>query len=212
MSGEWSEDQDASSSPTNGNPPLTAHHSPPINPVAEAVRQETAKLHAGDAENVRLWQMFMPWCREEIDRIYRRLDVRFDHTHGESFYNPMLPDVVRSLLERGIAEPALVVGLRDRRRTLTEPAFVGRDNEFGVLDHHLGLARMGQGGLVVLEAESGGGKTRLLAELAQRSAQQGAWVLRGQGLETIWPDLVFLVSFAAGMVVLAAISLQRQRA
>src|SRR4029077_12190133 len=74
------------------------------NPIAEAVRQETAKLHAGDPENVRLWQMFMPWCREEIDRIYRRLDVHFDHTHGESFYNPMLPDVVRSLLERGIAQ------------------------------------------------------------------------------------------------------------
>jgi arginyl-tRNA synthetase len=86
------------------------------NPIAEAVRQETAKLHAGDAENVRLWQMFMPWCREEIDRIYRRVDVRFDHTHGESFYNPMLPDVVRSLLERGIAqesEGAVVIFLRE---------------------------------------------------------------------------------------------------
>src|SRR5262249_50581375 len=35
-------------------------------PVAEAARQETAKLHAGDPENVRLWQMFMPWCMEEI--------------------------------------------------------------------------------------------------------------------------------------------------
>jgi arginyl-tRNA synthetase len=85
-------------------------------PVAEAVRQETAKLHAGDPENVRLWQMFMPWCLEEIDRIYRRLDVHFDHTHGESFYNPMLPDVVRSLLERGIAqesEGAVVIFLRE---------------------------------------------------------------------------------------------------
>ncbi len=74
-------------------------------PVAEAARQETAKLHAGDPENVALWKTFMPWCLEEIDRIYRRLDVHFDHTHGESFYNPMLPDVVRSLEEKGIAEP-----------------------------------------------------------------------------------------------------------
>jgi ABC-2 type transport system permease protein len=37
-------------------------------------------------------------------------------------------------------------------------------------------------------------------------------MLRGQGLETIWADLVFLVGFAAAMVVLAAISLRRQRA
>jgi arginyl-tRNA synthetase len=73
------------------------------NPVAEACRQETARLHAGDPENLRLWKMFMPWCLEEIDRVYRRLDVHFDHTLGESFYHPMLPAVVQSLQERGIA-------------------------------------------------------------------------------------------------------------
>jgi arginyl-tRNA synthetase len=73
-------------------------------PIAEAARQETAKLHAGDPENVRLWQTFMPWCLEEINQIYRRLDVHFDQTLGESFYNPQLASVVQSLQERGIAE------------------------------------------------------------------------------------------------------------
>jgi arginyl-tRNA synthetase len=75
-------------------------------PVAEAARQETARLHAGDPENVRLWKMFMPWCYEEIDRIYRRLDVRFDHTLGESFYNPMLAEVVGDLEAKGVAQPS----------------------------------------------------------------------------------------------------------
>jgi arginyl-tRNA synthetase len=75
----------------------------PADPVKEACRQETAKLHAGDAENVRLWQMFMPPSLEEINQIYRRLDVHFDHTLGESFYNPMLPGVVKDLLDKGIA-------------------------------------------------------------------------------------------------------------
>jgi arginyl-tRNA synthetase len=72
----------------------------------EIVRQETAKLHAGDAENNRLWQQFMPWCLEEINRIYRRMGVHFDHTHGESFYNPMLEGMVQSLQEKGIARPS----------------------------------------------------------------------------------------------------------
>jgi arginyl-tRNA synthetase len=72
--------------------------------VAEAARQETAKLHAGDPENLELWQKFMPWCREEIDRIYSRLDVHFDFTYGESFYNSMLPEVVNDLLKQGIAQ------------------------------------------------------------------------------------------------------------
>jgi arginyl-tRNA synthetase len=71
--------------------------------VAQAVLAETAKLHAGDPENRRLWQEFMPYCLEEIERIYRRLDVRFEYTLGESFYNDMLPDVVEDLLRRGIA-------------------------------------------------------------------------------------------------------------
>src|SRR5262249_33245876 len=71
--------------------------------VLAAVRRETAALHAGDEENVRLWQVFMPHCHEEINRIYRRLDVYFDHTLGESEYNPFLPGVVDSFLRAGIA-------------------------------------------------------------------------------------------------------------
>jgi arginyl-tRNA synthetase len=72
--------------------------------VAEACRQETAKLHAGDTENVRLWKLFMPACMAEIERIYRRLDVTFDHVLGESYYNPMLPVVVADLLAKGLAK------------------------------------------------------------------------------------------------------------
>jgi arginyl-tRNA synthetase len=72
--------------------------------VRDAYRQETAKLHAGDPENVRLWQQFMPWCLKEIEAIYRRLDVHFDATLGESFYNPMLPAVVQDVLDKGLAQ------------------------------------------------------------------------------------------------------------
>lgn len=72
--------------------------------VQEAARQETAKLHAGDPENLRLWQMFMPWCMAEIEAIYKRLAVHFDHTQGESFYNPYLPAVVEDLRNKGVAE------------------------------------------------------------------------------------------------------------
>jgi arginyl-tRNA synthetase len=64
---------------------------------------ETAKLHEGDAENRSLWERFMPVCRREIDRIYARLDVSFDHTLGESFYQPMLAGVVSDLEATGLA-------------------------------------------------------------------------------------------------------------
>lgn len=58
----------------------------------------------------------MPACLEEINRIYRRLDVTFDHTYGESFYNPMLPAVVQDLESKGIArrsDGALVIFFGD---------------------------------------------------------------------------------------------------
>ena len=64
---------------------------------------ETAKLHEGDPENRALWERFMPVCRREIDRIYQRLGVTFDHTLGESFFQPFLAGVVDDLLSRGIA-------------------------------------------------------------------------------------------------------------
>ncbi len=91
--------------------------------------------------------------------------------------------MIATLLDQGNSDPAIVVGLHDRRRTLTEPAFVGRVEELAKLDLQLQRIRQGDGGLVLLGAESGGGKTRLLAELAQRSGRQGASVFRGQGME-----------------------------
>jgi arginyl-tRNA synthetase len=65
--------------------------------------EETAKLQAGDPENVALWKQFIPWSMGAITPLYDRLGVRFDHFHGESFYNPMLAGVVEDLLAKQIA-------------------------------------------------------------------------------------------------------------
>ena len=81
---------------------LSAEH-PNVN---AAVLAETAKLHAGDAECRRLWAQFLPFCEDEIQRMYRRLDVQFDHTLGESFYEDRLAPLVDELLSRGIAKPS----------------------------------------------------------------------------------------------------------
>ena len=71
--------------------------------IAEQARAETAKLHAGDEENRRLWERFLPSCLDALQRLYDRLGITFDLTLGESFYQPMLEDVVEELKERGIA-------------------------------------------------------------------------------------------------------------
>ncbi len=71
--------------------------------IGQAVLRETARLHEGDPENRRLWHQILPYCRDEIQRIYQRLGVSFDHEYGESFYQDMLADVVAELKQRGMA-------------------------------------------------------------------------------------------------------------
>jgi len=73
--------------------------------IAEACRLETAKLHQGDPENVALWKRMMPWCQAELDRVYHKLGILpYDVTLGESYYNPVLHQVVNELKTKGISE------------------------------------------------------------------------------------------------------------
>lgn len=71
--------------------------------IAVRARRETAKLHEGDAENLGLWNRFLPACLEMLQVVYDRLGISFDLTLGESFYQPLLSDVVDRLKSEGIA-------------------------------------------------------------------------------------------------------------
>jgi arginyl-tRNA synthetase len=74
--------------------------------VATQAREELVKLQKGDVENLALWQEFMTVSRSAFKRIYTRLNIQFDYWYGESFYNPMLPDVVQELQAKGLARPS----------------------------------------------------------------------------------------------------------
>ena len=65
---------------------------------------ETAKLHAEDKENVKLWNDFLPHCRDEIQRVYERLDITFDAEHGESFYHDQLGNVIDKFDQLGLSK------------------------------------------------------------------------------------------------------------
>jgi two-component system sensor kinase len=92
-------------------------------------------------------------------------------------------DLIQIELRRGVSEPSLVLGLGDRRSVLTEPSFVGRKGELDALAQTLRHTATGHAGLVLLDAESGGGKTRLIEEFAHRSEAANAWIVRGQGVD-----------------------------
>ena len=71
--------------------------------IQSSVLHETALLHRGDPENLKLWKEFLPPCLEDIQRIYDRMGVSFDHTLGESFYHDRLAAVVEELKQLEVA-------------------------------------------------------------------------------------------------------------
>ncbi len=113
-------------------------------------------------------------------------------------------EAIADALNRGINEPAIVVGRHDFRKTLTDPSFVARSDELPVLEAELENAREGKGGLALLEAQSGGGKSRLLEELARSATRLGMRVLRGQGLDqSALRPFEVLVGVARGLLAAA---------
>ena len=71
--------------------------------IGELSRRETALLHAGDVENKRLWDEFVPMCMQALESMYQRFGIVFDMSLGESWYNPMLPGIVEELKQKEMA-------------------------------------------------------------------------------------------------------------
>jgi len=97
----------------------------------EEARQELVKLQRGDETNLAIWREMIALSQVQFDTIYRRVGVRFDHTLGESFYNPHLQRVVDELCGKGIAresEGALAVFFEDVPALKEQPALIRKSD------------------------------------------------------------------------------------
>ena len=72
-------------------------------PLRDLARQWFKRLEDGDAEARAIWKQLVDITLHEFARTYDRLRVRFDTQHGESFYEPMLADVVREAIDKSVA-------------------------------------------------------------------------------------------------------------
>lgn len=153
-------------------------------PFAGDSMSEVLRQHAAvKPPELRSLGFQIPRVLDEVIQRLLRKDPRDRYQSAEAVLSDLR--VIREAVQRGEQEIEFVVGRHDRRGTLTEPAFVGRQKEMARLENHVMRASAGQGSLIVVEAESGGGKTRLLTELAQRLARRGMLVLHGQGLDQV---------------------------
>ncbi len=164
--------------------------------VGEVLRQH---LNA-DAPPLRSLGLAVP---RSLDGVLHRLLAKDPGGRYQSAAS-VLDDLtqIAAALEAGLDEPAVTPGRRDRRQVLAEPAFIGRREELAELvavldDDDDTLQR-----LVLVEADSGAGKTRLLDELALHAAQRDVVVLRGQGVDQGAPrPFQMLEGLADGIVV-----------
>lgn len=58
-------------------------------------------LQAGEETAIKAWRVLCEQSRQEFQKIYDCLDIRIQE-RGESFYNPLLPDVIKGLDEKGL--------------------------------------------------------------------------------------------------------------
>lgn len=70
--------------------------------LIEKGREWFSKLEGGDKEAREIWQKCIEISTKEFDRVYDLLDVKIDFTHGESFYENMLGDVIKEIENKGI--------------------------------------------------------------------------------------------------------------
>lgn len=97
----------------------------------DAARAELVKLQQGDAENLALWQKINAISSGAFQKIYERLDIKFDHELGESFYNDKLPRIYAEMQATGLAEEsqgALVVFHPEHPRYKTQPFIVRKSD------------------------------------------------------------------------------------
>ena len=91
----------------------------------ERSRARVVLLKGGDDETRRLWRLLVSQSIAYFQEVYEKLDVLLtpEDVVGESFYNPMLDDVVTDLAAAGILEES------DGAQVVFLPGFSNRDGE-----------------------------------------------------------------------------------
>ena len=141
----------------------------------------------------------VPRALDEVIQRLLRKDPRDRYQSAEAVLNDL--EAIAEGLRGGGADPVVVIGARDRRDTLTEPAFVTRGAELDRLDTQIQRRRL-HGGLVSWKA-SRGAKNAAAAETTYRASQHGLRVFRGLATVEIAQNPLRVLEGIAGGVLAA---------
>jgi arginyl-tRNA synthetase len=99
--------------------------------LRDTCKAELVKLQGGDAENLAIWERCIEVSKVGLQKIYDRLEIRFDHWYGESYYNDRLAPLVDDLIAKGIAEKsdgAICVFFHDNEKLADKPALIRKSD------------------------------------------------------------------------------------
>ncbi len=97
----------------------------------QQARMELVKLQDGDTENLKLWEKIRDISMSSFLKIYDLLDVKFDHSLGESFYRDKVEDVYDGLSKHQICQVddgALVVFHPEHKRFAKQPFIIRKSD------------------------------------------------------------------------------------
>ena len=91
------------------------HDEAEINPELEdRAREEFNNLEKGNKKSLKQWEIFRKLSLKEFDEYYSQLNIKFDSSAGESFYNNKMESAIKELQKKvktEMSEGALVVDL-----------------------------------------------------------------------------------------------------
>lgn len=117
----------------------------------------------------------------ELDELIQRL-IRKDPYDRYQLAEAVAHDldaILKSLDDESLRSQ-IAIGATDQRRTIIDPAFVARASELAEVEEYLQQALRGSANTMLIEGDSGSGKSRLLVEVAMQARRKGLRVLRGQ--------------------------------
>ncbi|XIF20354.1 MAG: arginine--tRNA ligase [Acetilactobacillus jinshanensis] len=82
------------------------------------------KLESGNKEAMDLWRWFRRVSLISFGKTYRKLGVKFDTYHGESYYRHMLPGVVKLLKKKGLLKESQGAQVVDLSKYHLNPALI----------------------------------------------------------------------------------------
>jgi arginyl-tRNA synthetase len=95
--------------------------------LVDEARETFAKLEKGDPKTREMWQKCVDISWQDFDRVYQMLGVHIDFALGESFYENLMPDVIKEMKAKGIvksSQGAEIVEFDDM-----PPAMVKKSND-----------------------------------------------------------------------------------